>query len=1129
MESQKDSFVHRGEAAADSSSSSTATETLKTAAMRSLAANEQRAIVHGHRHGHTTHQETNDRTSRNAATMLNVPSFNSSSISTIRRLHADGSHVTSRERIHSAMAAASSRTAAAGTVMTSPCHVDKPESSAEFLSKDPNPSKKPSRTSPSALPSPASASAPAQRPSQQMPNDDHSDRAITSTTQQHPRSNGNGSSSADANLIHSPTGLSLPSQQHQQHQQPRQLSTPADAEPRLVPQARLSVSSPTLSVTNPRKGLKLDLRAIKIATTTPSSNRNQERSHARRISLNSNHRHHRHNSWMDKMTVSASASSFAKHLSSSMLSEAARSNNAAAGSSATINASNSSGDGDANANVNAAWPLRAGGDRHKHKHNNGNGSDQEEHRDPPTIVEPLHISASAANAATAIAPAAAFSRMTSIPTRAAQVTPRKASRPGHEASSSSSSSAAASASAAPSVGVRPVITTLKLKLPLPANVAASATSADGDDTSHQSALAKTCADSHLAALAAAVSAAPLQPPMRTRKRPAASLRSTSVLASASASASASTPAPLRMSKLPRLTLSAFRRPEQTIQLTASDPSRALEQDYDLSSSPRVLGHGTFSTVRLGIRRADGKAVAVKSIAKYEALRARRLRRASVVASTTRANRNGTASPHASSDDPDSLLFPPASRHMDEWEILRRMQDNPHIITLHDVYETDEEIHLVTEYCRGGELFAAIRNKNQSRASFNRARFSEPQTARIANQMLRALQGLHEHNIVHRDVKPENILLVDDDESDIQVKLADFGMAKYLGKSTSTSTSTTSSSPKGIGNIHEGDTDGESSPPTPLMTSTTDATNIAPEIHQGAYGPAMDIYAMGVTIYILLCGFSPVLVEGHVAFPDAYWKEISDEAKSIIRKMLHADPYRRVTATEALDNPWVRQQTTRVRRGSISANLELVRSRLTKSLMDVQLAAFQTKRRMSIDYSSSSSDKKNAVMPSTPSATARSNHLRQSTAVTPTPRKRPVRHTFKSPLSLSSSNSSSSVRRKLMSSNKRRKTRQTVLTIAMNELFSSYEGTATVSGKTDVRVVDSVDEDAPAASLNSNNKNNNNDNDDDCGCGGGITPVATEEHDGNGGKDASSNGKNKAIDTPPPLTTTSTFGHNIACG
>jgi len=302
----------------------------------------------------------------------------------------------------------------------------------------------------------------------------------------------------------------------------------------------------------------------------------------------------------------------------------------------------------------------------------------------------------------------------------------------------------------------------------------------------------------------------------------------------------------------------------------------------------VIGHGAFSTVRLAVRDSDGQYVAVKSISKFDALRARRLRRSGPTADN--------------------------SKHMDEWEIMRLLKNNPYVLALLDVFETDEEIHLVTEYCEGGELFDAIKRKGSKRGSFQRGRYSEAQAARITNQILRALLDLHDLGIVHRDIKPENILLLSNDDSDIQVKLADFGMAR-LHSSSDPSTNT----------------DGESSPSTPGLAYTT---NAPPEIcGKGACGPAADIFSLGVTLYTLLCGFPPVFCDGVVEFPDAYWGDISDEAKLVVRSMVHPDPCSRTSVRSAMMSPWVRQQNTRVRRGSISANLELVRSRLYKTMGD----------------------------------------------------------------------------------------------------------------------------------------------------------------------------------------------------
>lgn len=341
-------------------------------------------------------------------------------------------------------------------------------------------------------------------------------------------------------------------------------------------------------------------------------------------------------------------------------------------------------------------------------------------------------------------------------------------------------------------------------------------------------------------------------------------------------------------KLKKLTLSAYRKPEETIRLTGCDAGRILENEYNLRAPGcKIIGHGAFSTVRSALRITDGTKVAIKSISKFDALRARRLRR------------------------------PKGSKHMDEWEIMKLLRNNPYVLTLYDVFETDEEIHLVTEFCRGGELFDAIKHKSIQRSSFRRGRFSESQAARITNQILKALVELHALGIVHRDIKAENILLLNNDESDIQVKLCDFGVARLYQHSQTA--------------VAEVSSDGELSPSTPGLLFGY-SINAPPEgFHGNCIGPATDIFSLGVTLYILLCGFPPVFCENVVEFPNAYWNDISEEAKNVVRSMLHHDPQQRISAVDSLKNSWIRQETTRVRRGSISANLELVRSRLMRSL------------------------------------------------------------------------------------------------------------------------------------------------------------------------------------------------------
>jgi serine/threonine protein kinase len=348
-----------------------------------------------------------------------------------------------------------------------------------------------------------------------------------------------------------------------------------------------------------------------------------------------------------------------------------------------------------------------------------------------------------------------------------------------------------------------------------------------------------------------------------------------------------------------LTLSAFRR--APVRLTQSDPHRRLASEYDFYAPgcSGVLGHGAFSTVRLAVRKSDAKKVAIKSIAKHEALRSRRLRVGA------------------------------RKRYVEEWEILKKFQNHPCIITLLDVFETDEEVQLVMDYCQGGELFAAIQKK---RSRSRRGQYTESQAAHITSQILSALQDLHAMGIVHRDLKPENILLTSDgsidDDMNLHVKLCDFGTARPLVDEQSDDSEQEASS-----------SDGENSPLTPLSRARSFSVvgsnfYTAPEVFLSErYSPAMDVYSLGVTLYILLCGFPPVFCgsdDSEVIFPNAYWMDISQEAKELVKKMMEPNPSRRISARQALQDAWISQNTFRAH-NQASINMELVCRRLYSSV------------------------------------------------------------------------------------------------------------------------------------------------------------------------------------------------------
>ena len=106
--------------------------------------------------------------------------------------------------------------------------------------------------------------------------------------------------------------------------------------------------------------------------------------------------------------------------------------------------------------------------------------------------------------------------------------------------------------------------------------------------------------------------------------------------------------------------------------------------------------------------------------------------------------------------------------------------------------------------------------------------------------------------------------------------------------------------------------------------------IAPEILKGeGYGRQVDLWSVGVVMYILLCGFPPFsdpygdvgriyarIRTGDFSFPSPFWDAVSDLAKDLIRRLLTVDPDRRITAANALAHPWIVARSSSRGQGSV---------------------------------------------------------------------------------------------------------------------------------------------------------------------------------------------------------------------
>lgn len=226
-------------------------------------------------------------------------------------------------------------------------------------------------------------------------------------------------------------------------------------------------------------------------------------------------------------------------------------------------------------------------------------------------------------------------------------------------------------------------------------------------------------------------------------------------------------------------------------------------------------------------------------------------------------------------------------------------DHPNIISLYDVYEENDLVHIVTELCNGGELFDKIVTKAKlskmqasmddidgERVSTLPSCFDEKSAARIIRSMLSAVSYLHQRDIVHRDIKPENILFTEKDNEHSTVKLIDFGLS-----------------------IRH--------PPQckPLTSKVGTSYYMSPELLDGSYDRGTDMWSVGVLTYVLLTGRPPfngptndIIFHKirHGRFRNdgcSYWDVLSEEAKDFVRCLLVMDPKKRWTADMALGHPW----------------------------------------------------------------------------------------------------------------------------------------------------------------------------------------------------------------------------------
>nr|XP_040037610.1 calcium/calmodulin-dependent protein kinase type II delta 1 chain isoform X6 [Gasterosteus aculeatus aculeatus] len=212
----------------------------------------------------------------------------------------------------------------------------------------------------------------------------------------------------------------------------------------------------------------------------------------------------------------------------------------------------------------------------------------------------------------------------------------------------------------------------------------------------------------------------------------------------------------------------------------------------------------------------------------------------------------------------------------------RLLKHPNIVRLHDSISEEGFHYLVFDLVTGGELFEDI---------VAREYYSEADASHCTQQILESVNYCHINGMVHRDFKPENLLLASKLKG-AAVKLADFGLAIEV----------------------QGDQQA-------WFGFAGTPGYLSPEVlRKDPYGKPVDMWACGVILYILLVGYPPFWDEdqhrlyqqikaGAYDFPSPEWDTVTPEAKDLINKMLTINPAKRVTATDALKHPWICQRST----------------------------------------------------------------------------------------------------------------------------------------------------------------------------------------------------------------------------
>ena len=251
---------------------------------------------------------------------------------------------------------------------------------------------------------------------------------------------------------------------------------------------------------------------------------------------------------------------------------------------------------------------------------------------------------------------------------------------------------------------------------------------------------------------------------------------------------------------------------------------------------RIIGRGAFGKVNLGLNILTGRVVAIKSFNKQ-----------------------------------NISTFTSEEKIRKETNLMRNLR-HPSITKILEMFESEKYVLIIMEYVSGGNLQSFVKK---------RRKLNEQIAKILFKQIMEGIKYIHSRNIVHRDIKLENILI----DLNNNIKICDFGVSKKI----------------------HCDSILEDQCGTPVY--------MAPEIiaNEGYRGFPVDIWSAGVSLYLMLSGNIPfnktskhTLQEEIVTSAYPPIKGISDEAENLLSGLLDKNPNTRLTVDEVLAHPWLRE-------------------------------------------------------------------------------------------------------------------------------------------------------------------------------------------------------------------------------